>query len=140
MQQKGVQRNRGAVGFADDRRFIVAINLVFLQLTQIFFRQIDAVQLADLLVHRQPVQRDRVLLEQLRFQRGDVLLLHVRVGIDAGRGGRVLRLRIAVDELLMARVIPVFIDSHGTPSFHSASEWRLDSSFAVRRFPVRERA
>ena len=139
-QQKGVQRHGRAVGFADNRRFIVAVNLVLLHLTQIFFRQINAVQFAELSIHRQPVQRDRVLLEQLRLQRGDVLLLHIRIGIDAGCGGGVLCLRIAINELLVACVVLVFVNSHGILSFHSASEWRLDSSFAVRRFPIWERA
>ena len=112
---------------------------MLLQLTQILFRQINAVQFAELSIHRQPVQRNRVLLEQLRFQRGDALPLHVRIGIDTGCGGGVLRLRVAVDELLIARMALVFVNSHGMLSFHSASEWRLDSSFAARRFPIRER-
>ena len=122
MQQKRVQRHGRAVGFADDRRFIVAVNLVLLQLTQILFRQIDTVQLAELSIHRQPVQHDRGLLEQLRLQRGDVLPLHVRIGIDAGCGGGIFRLRVAVDELLVTLVVLVFINSHGMLSFHSASE------------------
>ena len=140
VQQKRVQRHGRAVGFADNCCFIVAVNFVLLQLTQIFFRQINAVQLAELSIHRQPIQRDRVLLEQLRLQRSDVLPLHVCVGIDAGSGSGVLRPRIAVDELLIARVVLVFVNSHGILSFRSASEWRLDSSFAARRFPIWERA
>ena len=140
MQQKRVQRHGCAVGFADDRRFIVAVNLVLLQLTQIFFRQINAVQFAELSIHRQPVQRDRILLKQLCLQRSDVFSFHVRIGIDAGCSGGIFRLRITVDELLIAYMALIFVNSHGILSFHSASEWRLDSSFAVRRFPIRERA
>ena len=118
----------------------MAVNLVLLQLTQIFFRQINAVQFAELSVHRQPVQRNRILLEQFRFQRGDILFLYIRIGIDAGSSSGIFRLRIAVDELLVARVVLIFVNSHGILSFHSASEWRLDSSFVVRQFPIRERA
>ena len=113
---------------------------MFLQLTQILFRKIDAVQLTELSVHRQPVQRDRVHLEQLRLQRGDVLPLHVRIGVDTGSSSGIFRPRIAVDELLVARVVLVFVNSHEMFSFRSAIGWRLDSSFAVRRFPIRERA
>ena len=140
VQQKWIQRDGSAVGLSNDRSFIVAVNLVLLQLTQILFRKISAIQLAELSIHCQPVQRNRVLLEQLRLQRSDVFSLHVRIGIDAGCGGGVLRLRVAVDELLIARVVPVFVNSHGVLSFHSASEWQLDNSFAVRRFPIWERA
>ena len=140
VQQKRVQRHGRAVGFADNCCFIVAVNFVLLQLTQIFFRQINAVQFTELSIHRQPIQRDRVHLEQLRLQRGNVLPLHVRIGVDAGCGGGVFRLCVAVDELLVACMVLVFVNSHGMFSFHSASEWRLDSSFAVRRFPIWERA
>ena len=45
VQQKRIQRDRGAIGLPDNRRFIVAVNLVLLQLTQMashFYEYRDA--------------------------------------------------------------------------------------------------
>lgn len=120
VEQKRIERYRNAVGFTNYTRFIVAVDLVLLQLAQVFFSQINAVHRADLLVHGQTIQRDGVFLEQLRFQRSDAGLLHVRIGIDGAAACGIVSRCVMSDKILVLLMRFILGDSHGLPSFLSA--------------------
>ena len=119
LEQERIERHAGAIGLADHRRFVVAVDLMILQLPQVFFGQIRAVQLFELAIHGQAVDGDGIALVELGFLCGDVLAFHVGVGVDFASGRCIERACIAADEILMLLMRLVPVDSHRFLSFLS---------------------
>lgn len=72
-------------------------------------------------IHPKAIDRNGVPLVYLRLQRGDVLLLHVGVGIYLAAGGCVGCPAVAGNEILIASVVPVLVNSHGPTSLPPAT-------------------
>lgn len=117
MQEERVQGNRYAVGLAHKTSLIMAVDLMLFQLPEIFLSQIDAIHLAQLLIHGKAVEGNSVLLEDFGLQRCDTCFLHICVGIDGTSGGWVVCSGIAFDEILIPLVGLILGDSHRVRSF-----------------------
>ena len=120
MKKERIERHTGAVGLAYHRCFIVPVDFMFLQLPQVFFSQIRAVQFLELAIHGQAVDGDCVALIKLGFLCGYVFAFHIGVGVNLTSRSSVGRICVAIDKVLMPLMSLVLIDSHLILSFLSA--------------------
>ena len=133
LEQEWIQRDGSTVGLAYHSRFIMTVDLMLLQLAEIFFGKVGAVHFLQLVVHRQTVNSDGIPLVELRLLCGDVLLLHVGIGIHLAGSRSVGRSAIARDEVQMRCASFVLVNSHGQTSFLSARQGRLRNSSGFHR-------
>ena len=95
--EPGVHRDaRAVVGQA---RLVVLIDEVVLQQVKVAVGQLLAVELLDAVAEQTAVEAYEVRLRQLADKGGDVLVLHVGVGVILGARGRVGSLTIVDEEL-----------------------------------------
>ena len=102
----------------DNARFIMPVDLMLLQLAKVFLSGINAIHLTELLVHRQSIDGNGITLKQLRFERCNALSLDICVRVNFAAGSGIDGFAISRDKILMGCVIPVFVNSHGSSSFH----------------------
>ena len=63
MEQERIERDAGAVGLTDYSGFVVPVDFVFFQLTEIFLSSINAIHLTELLIQGQTIDGDSIALE-----------------------------------------------------------------------------
>ena len=105
--EPGVHRDRGAV--VGEVGLVVLIYKVVCQFVDIFVSELLAVHLLDALHEQATVQTYEVFLGQLTGERGDVLMLHIGVGIEFRAGGRILCLHIVGEELHLVEHFAVLL-------------------------------
>lgn len=140
MQEERVQGNRYAVGLAHKAGFIMAVDFMLFQLPEIFLSQINAVHLAQLVIHGKAVEGNGILLEDLGFQRGDTGLFDIGIGINGAASGRIVCSGIAFDKILKPLVGFILGDSHEALSSLSATQARRDNPWSCRPVPAWERS
>ena len=101
---------------------------MFLELAEVFFRNVCAIHLPELSIHSQSVDRNGVALVQFGFKCGNVLIFHIGIRIHFTAGGGIQRLTVAIDKILMGSVILIFVNPHRKSSFPSATQAQPDSS------------
>ena len=95
-EQPRVHRDRGAV--VGEARLVVLIYIMVLEEIDVAVGGFLAVEGFNLVAKQTAVQADKALLGEFADERGDVLVLHVGVGVVLGAGGGVGRVAIVDEE------------------------------------------
>ena len=89
------------------RGLVVLIYKMVGEQVDVLVGQLLVVHLLDALGEQTTVQTDEVRLGQLANQRGNVLVLHIGVGVELGRGGCIGRLHIVGQELQLSQRLTI---------------------------------
>ena len=105
VQQPRIHRDRGAV--VGHRGLVVLVYEMVVEQVEIFVRQLLAVHLLDAVGKQAAVQADEVLLRQLAYERSDILVFDIGIGVVLAARGGVRGVAVVYEELELLAVLAV---------------------------------
>ena len=107
VEQPGVHRHAGAV--VGNAGLVVFVDEMVVEVIEVLVGQFLAIHILDAIAEHTAVEADEARLGQFADERGDVLLLHVGVGVVFAAGGGVACVAVVDEELHLVLHLTILI-------------------------------